>query len=118
MFNLTFILVLIVLMTVVSLVTALVIEAVKKIVSDDALKRIFGSLEVFSLIFTLFIAIVTYLVFLLFYPLVITGVLDVLKLLAIGIIFAFACGCGSQVGYDKVIKTIKQIIELLKGVLV
>ena len=35
--------------------------------------------------------------------------LDILKLIVAGILFVFACGCGSQVGYDKVIKTIKGV---------
>ena len=49
---LNFVLFLLVLMVVVSLITALVIEAVKKIVSEDCLKRVFKTLEIFSLVFT------------------------------------------------------------------
>ena len=41
--------------------------------------------------------------------------IDLLKVVVAGILFVFACGCGSQVGYDKVIKTIKDIISLLGG---
>lgn len=115
MFNLTFILTLIVLITVVSLVASLFIEATKKIVTEETLKAVLGSLEVFSLIFTMFVSICTYLIFLLFYLNGTILMLDILKLIVAGILFVFACGCGSQVGYDKVIKTIKQIIELLKG---
>ena len=63
---LNFVLFLLVLMTVVSLITALVIEAVKKIVSEDSLKKTFKSLEIFSLVFTFIIATITYLCFLLF----------------------------------------------------
>jgi len=113
MINLAFIMFLIVLMMVVSLATAIFIEAVKKIVSEESIKQAFKSLEIFSLIFTLIIAIIVFLVFLLFTiktPLV---ALEILKLVVAGILFIFACGCGSQIGYDKVIKTIKQIIELL-----
>lgn len=115
MFNLQFILFLIVLITVVSLVSSLFIEATKKIVSEGKLKEIFGSLEIFALIFTVFVSICTYLVFLLFFITSPLSFLDIIKLIVAGLIFVFACGCGSQVGYDKVIKTIKQIIELIKG---
>ena len=108
---LNFVLFLLVLMTVVSLVTALFIEAIKKIVSEDVIKREFRSLEIFSLVFTLLIATITYLCFLLFANVSI----GLLKAIVAGILFVFACGCGSQVGYDKVIKTIKQIIGLLGG---
>ena len=115
MVNLSFVLVLLVLMVVVSLITALVIEAIKKIVSEDRLKKTFKSLEIFSLLFTLIIASITYLVFLLFFvtqPLIF---IECIKLVVAGLLFIFACGCGSQVGYDKVIKTIKDIISLLGG---
>ena len=113
--NLSFVLVLLVLMVVVSLITALVIEVIKKIVSEDRLKKTFMSLEIFSLLFTLIIASITYLVFLLFFvtsPLIF---IECVKLVVAGLLFIFACGCGSQVGYDKVIKTIKDIIALLGG---
>ena len=108
---LNFVLFLLVLMVVVSLITALVIEAIKKIFSEDAIKREFRSLEIFSLVFTMLIATITYLCFLLFANVSI----DLLKVIVAGILFVFACGCGSQVGYDKVIKTIKDIISLLGG---
>ncbi len=108
---LNFVLFLLVLMVVVSLITALVIEAVKKIVSEDSLKKAFKSLEIFSLVFTFLVATLTYLCFLLFANLQI----DLLKVVVAGVLFVFACGCGSQVGYDKVIKTIKDIIALIGG---
>ena len=108
---LNFVLFLLVLMVVVSLITALVIEAVKKIVSEDSLKKAFKTLEIFSLVFTFIVATITYLCFLLFANVSI----DLLKVIVAGILFVFACGCGSQVGYDKVIKTIKDIIALLGG---
>ena len=63
---LNFVLFLLVLMVVVSLITALVIEVVKKIVSEDSLKKVFKTLEIFSLVFTFMVAIITYLCFLLF----------------------------------------------------
>ena len=108
---LNFVLFLLVLMVEVSLITALVIEAVKKIVSEDSLKKVFKTLEIFSLVFTFMVAIITYLCFLLFAM----PQIDLLKVVVAGILFVFACGCGSQVGYDKVIKTIKDIISLLGG---
>ena len=108
---LNFVLFLLVLMVVVSLITALVIEAIKKIVSEDSLKKAFKTLEIFSLVFTFIVAIITYLCFLLFAM----PSIDLLKIVVAGILFIFACGCGSQVGYDKVIKTIKNIIALLGG---
>ena len=108
---LNFVLFLLVLMVVVSLITALVIEAVKKIVSEESLKRLFKTLEIFSLVFTFIVATITYLCFLLFAM----PSIDLLKNVVAGILFIFACGCGSQVGYDKVIKTIKDIISLLGG---
>ena len=110
-FMLNFVLFLLVLMVVVSLITALVIEVVKKIVSEDSLKKVFKTLEIFSLVFTFMVAIITYLCFLLFAM----PQIDLLKVVVAGILFVFACGCGSQVGYDKVIKTIKDIISLLGG---
>ena len=115
MFNLQFILVLIVLLTVVSLVTSLMIEAIKKVVSDETIKKYFKSLEIFSLVFTMIVAVATFLIFLLFYIKEPVVALDIFKLVITGILFTFACGCGSQVGYDKVIKVVKQIIELLGG---
>ena len=108
---LNFVLFLLVLMVVVSLITALVIEVVKKIVSEDSLKKVFKTLEIFSLVFTFIVATITYLCFLLFAMLQI----DLLKVVVAGILFVLSCGCGSQVGYDKVIKTIKDIIGLLGG---
>ena len=108
---LNFVLFLLVLMVVVSLITALVIEVVKKIVSEDSLKKVFKTLEIFSLVFTFIVATITYLCFLLFAMLQI----DLLKVVVAGILFVLSCGCGSQVGYDKVIKTIKDIISLLGG---
>ena len=108
---LNFVLFSLVLMVVVSLITALVIEAVKKIVSEESLKRLFKTLEIFSLVFTFIVATITYLCFLLFAM----PSIDLLKIVVAGILFIFACGCGSQVGYDKVIKTIKDIISLLGG---
>lgn len=108
---LNFVLFLLVLMVVVSLITALVIEAIKKIVSEDSLKKAFMTLEIFSLVFTFIVATITYLCFLLFAM----PSIDLLKIVVAGILFIFACGCGSQVGYDKVIKTIKDIISLLGG---
>ena len=108
---LNFVLFLLVLMVVVSLITALVIEAVKKIVSEDSLKKAFRTLEIFSLVFTFIVATITYLCFILFAM----PQIDLLKVVVAGILFVFACGCGSQVGYDKVIKTIKDIISLLGG---
>ena len=108
---LNFVLFLLVLMVVVSLITALVIEVVKKIVSEESLKRLFKTLEIFSLVFTFIVATITYLCFLLF---AVTQI-DLLKVVVAGILFVLSCGCGSQVGYDKVIKTIKDIISLLGG---
>ena len=108
---LNFVLFLLVLMVVVSLITALVIEAVKKIVSEESLKRLFKTLEIFSLVFTFIVATITYLCFLLFAM----PSIDLLKIVVAGILFVLSCGCGSQVGYDKVIKTIKDIISLLGG---
>ena len=108
---LNFVLFLLVLMVVVSLITALVIEVVKKIVSEDSLKKVFKTLEIFSLVFTFIVATITYLCFLLFAM----PSIDLLKIVVAGILFIFACGCGSQVGYDKVIKTIKDIISMLGG---
>ena len=108
---LNFVLFLLVLMVVVSLITALVIEVVKKIVSEESLKRLFKTLEIFSLVFTFIVATITYLCFLLFAM----PQIDLLKVVVAGILFVLSCGCGSQVGYDKVIKTIKDIISLLGG---
>ena len=53
MINLSFVLFLLVLMTVVSLITALVIEAIKKIVSEEIINNTFNSLEIYSLDFIL-----------------------------------------------------------------
>ena len=60
MINLSFVLFLLVLMTVVSLITALVIEVIKKIVSEESIKKTFKSLEIFSLIFTMIIATIVF----------------------------------------------------------
>lgn len=108
---LNFVLFLLVLMTVVSFITALVIEAIKKIVSEESIKKTFKSLEIFSLVFTFIVAVIIYLCFLLFAM----PQIDLLKVIVAGILFVFTCGCGSQVGYDKVIKTIKDIITLVGG---
>ena len=108
---LNFVLFLLVLMVVVSLITSLIIETIKKIVSEKILIKIFKSLEIFSLVFTFIVATLTYLCFLLFAM----PTIDLLKVVVAGVLFVFACGCGSQVGYDKVIKTIKDIISLIGG---
>ena len=100
---------LLVLLVVVSLITAIVIETIKKIVSENTIKKYFKSLEIFSLIFTMLVATITYLCFLLFAM----PAVDLLKIIVAGILFVFACGCGSQVGYDKVLKTIKDIIAMI-----
>lgn len=99
----------------VSFIVALMIEAIKKIVTEEEIKRRYKSLEIFSLIFTCIVSFFAYLVFLLFYITGVVPLLDIIKLIVAGILFIIACGCGSQVGYDKVIKTIKQIIEIFKG---
>ena len=57
-----------------------------------------------SLIFTMIVATIVFLIFLLFIIKVPLTVLEIVKLIVAGILFIFACGCGSQVGYDKVIK--------------
>lgn len=115
MVTLNFILILIALMLSVSFIVALMIEAIKKVVTEEVIKRRYKSLEIFSLIFTCIISFFAYLVFLLFYIHVPILFIDIVKLIVVGILFIIACGCGSQVGYDKVIKTIKQIIEIFKG---
>ena len=63
MINLSFIMFLLVLMVVVSLITALVIEAVKKVYGEESIKRAFKSLEIFSLIFTMIVSVYVYIIF-------------------------------------------------------
>ena len=57
-----------------------------------------------SLIFTMIVATIVFVIFLLFTIKVPLAVLEIVKLVVAGILFIFACGCGLQVGYDKVIK--------------
>lgn len=97
-----------------SLIFALVIEAAKKLISEEKIKEKFGSLEIFSLVVSLVLGLVIYVVYLLFFVLgkfQIVG-LDIVRFIFIGIAFVFGCGIGSQVGYDKVIKTIKDIFHI------
>ena len=115
MINLSFIMFLLVLMFVVSLITALVIEAVKKVYGEESIKRAFKSLEIFSLIFTMIVSVYVYIIFLLFTITEIPSLIETIKLVVSGILFIISCSCGSQVGYDKVIKTIKDIIVLVGG---
>ena len=115
MITMSFILFLLVLMVVVSTITTLVIEVVKKIVSADTLIRYFKKMEIFALVFTFIVALITYLVYLLFIINNPLSILEIIKLIVIGFIFLCSCGAGSQIGYDKVIKTIKDIIALLGG---
>ena len=112
---LNFILVLLVLMVVVSLITSLIIETIKKIVSEGTIKSVFKSLEIFALTFTFIVSLITFIVYLLFTVKAPITLLEGIQYIVIGLVFMVACGCGSQVGYDKVIKTIKQIIALFGG---
>ena len=112
---LNFILFLLVLMVVFSLITALVIEAIKKIVSEKTLIKVFKSLEIFALLFNLIVALFVYIIYLIFTVSMPITTIDGVKYFIIGIVFMLSCGCGSQVGYDKVIKTIKDIIALIGG---
>ena len=99
-----------VLMVVVSMIRSLVIEVIKKIVSEKSLIKIFKSMEIFSLIFTALIATFTFVVYMILMSIPVN-----FENVIYGFIFVLSCGCGSQVGYDKVIKTIKDIIGLLGG---
>ena len=85
----------VVLITEVSVITSLLIEAIKNFVE---IKKI----ELFSLITTVIIATFVY---------VVKGNNDIVN----GIIFVFFCACGSQVGYDKVIKVIRGLFTTSVG---
>ena len=101
---------LLVLMVVVSMITSLVIEVIKKIVSEKSLIKIFKSMEIFSLIFTALIATFTFIVYMILMSIPVD-----FKNVIYGLIFVLSCSCGSQVGYDKVIKTIREIITMIGG---
>lgn len=101
---------LLILMVVVSMITSLVIEAIKKIVSEKSLIKVFKSMEIFSLIFTALIAAFTFIVYMILLSIPVN-----FENVIYGFIFVLSCGCGSQVGYDKVIKTIKEIMTMIGG---
>lgn len=110
---LNFITSLISLMLVTSVITSLLIEVCKNIFDYDKLIKRFGKIEIFSLFITSVCALITYLIYLLFFvtlknPLTF---IDIMKFIVCGIIYIVSCASGSQVGYDKVIKIIHQIIK-------
>lgn len=117
MINTIFLTILLALIVIVSLIFPIVIEAIKKLVGDDVIIKTFKKMEIFCFILTLILATITYLIFLLFYINAVVDFITGLKLFVCGFVFILACGCGSQVGYDKVIKTIKDIWEILKGLI-
>lgn len=94
-----------------SLIFALVIEAVKKLMTEETIKKTFGSLENFSLLVSTILGLVVYVIYLVFFIIGKMDIsnLDIAKLIIIGLVFIFSCGLGSQVGYDKVIKVLKEI---------
>lgn len=99
------------LLVVCSVLFPIVIEAIKKIINDDNIKKIFGSLELFSLVISIILGIlifICYLIFFIFGMYQITFI-DIIKFIFIGITFVISCGIGSQVGYDKLLKVLKQI---------
>lgn len=97
-----------------SLIFSLVIEASKKLLTEEKIKDTFGSLEIFSLLVSLVLGLLIFLVYIVFFVLgkYQISTLDIVKLIFVGIGFVFGCGIGSQVGYDKVIKTIKDIFHI------
>ncbi|MBR0039217.1 MAG: hypothetical protein IJP71_04365 [Lachnospiraceae bacterium] len=101
---------LLVLMVVVSMITSLVIEVIKKIVSEKSLIKVFKSMEIFSLIFTMVVATITFIVYMILLRIPVN-----FENVIYGFIFVLSCSCGSQVGYDKVIKTIKEIMTMIGG---
>lgn len=97
-----------------SLVFSLIIEAAKKLLTEETIKQKFGSMEAFSLLVSLVLGLLVYVIYLVFFIFgtVEVSVLDIVRFIIIGIVFMFSCGLGSQVGYDKVIKVLKDIFHI------
>lgn len=100
------------LMATTALITTLIIEMFKKILTEKVISEKFKSMEIFSLIITLVISMLVYAIYLLFFVIGKYDIqmLDCIKLIACGLVYMVACSVSSQVGYDKVIKLIKDLI--------
>lgn len=111
---LNFVMICILLIVVVSIVAPIFIEALKNLIGKEVIIEKFVKLEWFCLLVSSIIALITYLVYILFFVVgkfEITP-LDIVKYIVACLIFVVCCGAGCQVGYDKVIKAIIEIIKL------
>lgn len=97
-----------------SFIFPLIIEAAKKLLSEEKIIKMFKSMELFSLFVSVILGLIVYIVYLVFFIIGTATIipLDIVKFILIGIIFVFSCGLGSQVGYDKVIKVLKDIFHI------
>ena len=102
------------LVLVVSIIEPYFIEALKVLLTEKVILKKFLTLEWFSFVVSVIIATIVYLVYILFYVigLIITPI-DIVKYIVVGILFVILCGAGSQIGYDKILKPIKEIIKIL-----
>lgn len=102
------------LFTIVSILLPIVIEAIKKAFGEEKIKETFCKMEIFCLFISFFIGIFV----MVFYLIATnhTSALFIDKVKDIFIVIGFGCmsGIGSQIGYDKVIKTIKDIYSIFK----
>lgn len=110
---LDFITILIGLMVPTSFVASMLIEASKKIFGEEAINKHFNKIEYFSVFISVVTAFVVYILYILFAVLgtVRLDVLDIIRLICCCLCYMVACATGSQVGYDKVIKLLKQIFH-------
>lgn len=101
----------------VGILMAMIIEALKKIFGEENIKKKFGSLDNFNFLVTGIVSAIVFVVYILFFMVgkVTFAPLDIVKLVLIGLAFIFLCVCGAAVGYDKVLKTLKDIWEIIKN---
>lgn len=102
------------LILVVSIIEPYIIEALKVLITEKVILKKFLTLEWFCFIVAVILATIVYLVYILFYVvgLIVTPI-DIIKYIVVGILFVILCGAGSQIGYDKILKPIKEIVKIL-----
>lgn len=94
----------------IAVIAPLCIEILKNLIGEDKIKRIFGTMEIFSLVFSA-IAGVVGMIFIVLFKADILSVFTIGQKIFIGIAFILACAIGSQISYDKVIKWLLELIK-------
>ena len=88
---------------------ALLIEALKKLIKEEEITKIM-TLEMFALIVNIVFALIVFAYVKVFAPNILEGY-EIYEQVMILIAFLFAVFLSSQLGYDTIIQTIKNILE-------